>query len=429
MNKGLTVRTHRLPSIMQGAVRWLVGALVFCLSVAAPAGAAGNGGSKGGPAKAAPSPDIVYMSSSSYAPSKPAIRGVALTISNDAVTSTDTQLAKALEGRDRGSIAWSPDGLRYAWIQGQDMQTRKIMWAAPGKAAAVLYQPADTDDAYVDGGSDGLAWGPACSGVGSTVVFARAAKWDPNSQTDEEPTAIMGIDIESAVAGSSLPPNHSQPRPIREASNPTAFALSPTGNHLAFNTGYGANETVSIVPMCVESPSPATLLSRDDIGAARYEYTCSDDPGSACPCGGDSEKVCLDYPYPAVHSIDWSGDAGRLALSVTAGPDPDYPWRDLRVAYLEWNEGNDQYQKIRVEQIALDPFFGSASSEHSPQWGPGATDNDCARLAFSQSAGASDGSTMNGRRLYLYDLVTTSTACFDGPREVSARDPRAIDWK
>jgi hypothetical protein len=36
---------------------------------------------------------------------------------------------------------------------------------------------------------------------------------------------------------------------------------------------------------------------------------------------------------------------------------------------------------------------------------------------------------MTGRRLYVYDLVTTSTACLDGLREIPARDPRAIDWK
>jgi hypothetical protein len=111
---------------------------------------------------------------------------------------------------------------------------------------------------------------------------------------------------------------------------------------------------------------------------------------------------------------------------VTVGTDPEYPWRDLRVAYLVWN--GSVFAKDGVEQIMLDPFLGPASSEHSPQWGPAGPDNDCERLAFSQSAGASDGSTMNGRRLYLYDLVTSNSACFDGPREISARDPRAIDW-
>lgn len=149
-------------------------------------------------------------------------------------------------------------------------------------------------------------------------------------------------------------------------------------------------------------------------------------PVSGCPCNGDPAKVCYGYPSPSVHSIDWSGDGSRPALSVTAGTDPAYDWRDLRVAYLVWNGSG--FTKDRVEQVMLDPFFGPASSEHSPQWGSGGSDNDCERLAFSQSAGASDGSTMNGRRLYLYDLVTTNSACFSGLREISARDPRAIDW-
>jgi hypothetical protein len=120
-----------------------------------------------------------------------------------------------------------------------------------------------------------------------------------------------------------------------------------------------------------------------------------------------------------------------MALSVIVGPDPNYPWRDLSVAYLKYPPagGTETVTKSRVERVVLDSFFGVASSEHSPQWGSSATDNDCRRLAFSQSAGASDGSVMNGRRLFLLDLETTNTACINSPLEIPARDPRAIDWK
>ena len=375
------------------------------------------------------SPDIVYLSSSSKAPARSAIRGVAVTITGDTVSSTDTQLAKALAGRDWTSIAWSPDGSRFAWIEGQADATRKIMWARLGSAPTVLYEPNVVSDAYVWGGSDGLAWGSdACSGDGGSIlIFARAAKWDATTQQYTEQPAIMGIDIDPASPDST--PGHGSPRLILLASYPNGFALSPTGDHLAFNAGYGTNERVSLLPMCGSSPTSTTLLTWDDFRAARYPYACYDDPGTICPCGGNAETVCFNYPSPAVHSIDWSGDARRLVLSVTVGPDPAYDWRDLRVAHLEWNEADQTFAKTSVVDVQLDSFFGSASSEHYPQWGPSAQDNDCERLAFSQSAGASDGSTMSGRRLYLYDLVTSNTACFGGPREMSARNPRAIDWK
>jgi hypothetical protein len=411
------------------------GAKAFQVSVALVQGAlltalVLSGGTAWGRGRPPPaSPDIVYMSSSSKAPARPAIRGVSVTITGDTVSSTDTQLAKALAGRDWTSIAWSPDGSRFAWIEGQAEESRKIMWARPGNGPAVLYQPSDVSDAYVSGGSDGLAWASdACSGDGGSIlVFARAPKWDATRQQYTELPAIMGIDIDPASPDST--PGHGSPRVILMASNPNGFAFSPTGDHLAFNAGYGTNEKVSLLPMCGSSPTPMTLLIWDDFRAARYPHACDDNPGSACPCGGNSETVCFSYPDPAVQSIDWSGDARRLALSVTVGPDPAYDWRDLRVAYLDWNEAGQTFAKSSVVDVQLDSAFGSASSEHSPQWGPSAQDNDCERLAFSQSAGAIDGSTMNGRRLYLYDLVASNTACFSGPREMSARDPRAIDWK
>jgi hypothetical protein len=415
-----------------------VASILFCLAAQAPVEAAGvgpspdagTGGAKGGPGKTAPNPSIVYMSSSSYAPDKPAIRGVAFTVTGDTVSGSDAQLAKALQGRDRGSIVWSPDGSRYAWIEGQYGQMRKIMWARPGKAPTVLYQPSDVTDPFVWGGSDGLAWGSACSGGGSTLVFTRESKWDDAQQAYTEQTAIMAIDIAAPPPESDVAPSHDPPRLVRDVIYPNGFAFSPLGRHLAFNAGYGPGEKVSILPMCVQDPAPVTLLTWGDFGAPTYANACQNDyPQGGCYCNGNPAATCPSYPSPAVHSIDWSGDGHRLALSVTAGPDPDYPWRDLRIAYLVWNETLGTYAKGTVVPVNLDSEFGPASSEHSPQWGPSASDDDCERLAFSQSAGVSDGSTMNGRRLYLYDLVTSSTACLNGPRELAARDPRAIDWK
>ena len=278
-----------------------------------------------------PNPDIVYMSSSSRAPDNPAIRGVSVSITGDTIKSTDTQLLKGLADRDRGSIAWSPDGLRYAWIEGPYGSTAKIMWAAPGQAPSVLYAPTGASEPYVLRGSDVLAWSNACSGGGSVLVFARDAKWDtsvdPAVQT--ELPAIMAIDIEAASGSGSLP-SFSTPREIKVGTYPTGFAFSPRGQYLVFSSGHGENEAVSMESMCSSPQTSATLLTWNDLSAAKYPYDCSDNAGSICPCNGNPAKVCYTYPSHAVQSIDWSGDGKRLALSVITGPDENYPWRDLR---------------------------------------------------------------------------------------------------
>ena len=86
---------------------------------------AGGGGPKGGPGTAPPpNPDIVYMSANSRAVSGPAIRGFTLE------SNTDTELAKAKDGRGKGSIAWSPGGTWYAWIETDGSQTSSIFVAA-----------------------------------------------------------------------------------------------------------------------------------------------------------------------------------------------------------------------------------------------------------------------------------------------------------
>lgn len=263
---------------------------------------------------------------------------------------------------------------------------------------------------------DRLAWGPGCSG-GSVLVFLGFG--GPN----ESPQGIYAID-NPELDGAPFTPRLLHPQP-----NAGGFALSPDGGKLAFTAGYGPTETVSSVPMCSSSPITATpLLTWDDFDAPEY-HTCFDVPEdsstpSPCPCSTYPGKFCVDYPYPAVQSIDWSSDGKRLALSVTVGPDPDYPWRDLKIAYL-------QGSTWVVRPIDLDPVLGAASSEHSPQWGPNSGGDGCQPMAFSQSAGASDGSDLNGRRLFLLDVPASagSTSDCGSLVEVNARSPRAIDWK
>lgn len=237
------------------------------------------------------------MSSSSRAPDNPAIRGVSVTITGNTINSADTQLLKGLAGRDRQSIAWSPDGLRYAWIEGPHGPTAKIMWAMPGKAPSVLYAPSGDSDPYVLRGSDVLAWSNACSGGGSVLVFARDAKWDVNVEpaVQTEPPAIMAIDIEPAY-GSEAPPSGSPPRVIKAGLHPTGFAFSPTGQYLVFSSGYGENEKVSMLSMCSLSQTSTTLLTWNDFSAAKYPYPCSDDLQSTCRCDGNTQKICYTYP-------------------------------------------------------------------------------------------------------------------------------------
>ena len=401
----------------------LASALALLLLGVATPGNAANGRGKP-PPPTPPNPDIVYMSSGSNAPTGPSIRGVALTIGIDSVSGSDTQLLKALDGRSRSSIAWSPDGTRYAWIEGATGQSRKIMWAEPGRAATVLYQPGDPADPYVSGGNDVLAWAPGCASGNSVLVFAREAKWDPVEEIETEHPAIMAIDI-----GPGPDLVRDPPRLMLEVSAPGAFAFSPSGRSLAYRAGSEHYEGIWVLPLaCALDPErpgvptpgdPVQLLTWDDLGAPQY------------PCDPDPAIPCSPYPAQSVASTDWSGDGLRLALSVIVSPDPGYPWRDLRVAYLSLTPGAyEQAALVYIVSVNLDSIFGPASSEHYPQWGPTELDDSCERLAFAQSAGAIDGSDMNGRRLFLLDLQPGSPGCFiRDPLQVPARNPRVLDWK
>jgi hypothetical protein len=363
-----------------------------------------------------PSPDIVYTSYASNAPSSPAIRGV--TLASDGLSGTDTQLAKAKADRDSGSIVWSPDGTRYAWVEGAWQQTRSIMVAAPGQSPTVVYSAAyGTTDPYPsEGGADVLDWGVSCAGT-SVLVFS--ANGLPPSQG-----GIWAIfDPELTGAGHI-------PQLLSSIENASGLALSPTGEHLAFRY-WSTNERVWMLPMCSIDKTPVVLVEKAAIGAA--DDPCIDPSLPYDPVTNSCE------PDSAIISIDWSRHGDRLALSVTVGPDPNYPWRDLKIVYLDYALSAAGVETVAARasnpvftvNLDNDSRFGAASSEHSPRWGPSELGGACQRIAFSQSAGASDGSTTTGRNLYLLDVNANGIgSCqINTPRLLSSKTPRALDWK
>ena len=388
-----------------------IGALLLVLVLPTDA-ALGKG--KPPPPTPPPSPDIVYTSYGSNAPSSPAIRGV--TLASDGLSGTDAQLAKAKANRDSGSIVWSPDGTRYAWVEGAWQQTRSIMVAAPGQAPTVVYSAAyGSTDPYPSDGADVLDWGVSCAGT-SVLVFS--ANGLPPS-----PAGIWAIyDPELTGAGQI-------PQVLSNIENASGLALSPTGQHLAFRY-WSTNERVLMLPMCSIDKTPVVLVEKAAIGAA-------DDPCIDPSLPRSSSNTC--NPDSAIVSIDWSRHGDRLALSVVVGPDPNYPWRDLKLAYLDYalSAGGVETVAARASNPVFtvnldnDSRFGAASSEHSPRWGPSELGAVCQRIAFSQSAGASDGSTTTGRNLYLLDVNANGIgSCqVNTPRLLSSKTPRALDWK
>lgn len=356
-----------------------------------------------------PNPDIVYMSNSSRGPTSSAVRAV--TLAGDGRSGADTQLVKAKTDRQYDSVAWSPDGTRFAWIEGAYGQIRSIMVGAPGQTPVAIYSAADgAGEDYVGSGPDALAWGPGCTPGTSVLVFRSFGG------TNNRPPGIVALDISANYVPG-------QPRRISDINGASGFALSPTGQHLVFRY-FSSNERVLILPMCPVNQPYITLVEKEAIGAADDPCDPSQPPSSTNTCNPDW----------AIQSIDWSRHGDRLALSVTIGPDPNYPWRDLKIAYLNYSyaEGAEQVLGHNgVSTINLNLVFGVASSEHSPQWGPSNLGDACQRIAFSQSAGASDGSTMNGRRLYLLDINAGDggNCNISTPLQIDSKEPRAIDWK
>jgi hypothetical protein len=361
------------------------------------------GGQPGSGAKVPPNPDIVYMSAASNNFSTSELRGV--TLSPDRMTSTDSSLLKSATDRELYSVAWSPDGSRFAWIE-----RGAIMAAAPGGKPTVLYAPASPGDPIVLGNPDTLAWARDCANSAASVLVFHSGG----------PYALQLIKIGSdgTVTGPELLYDNSSEfvgidpvtgAEIWAASYSASFAFSPTGQHLAF-----------------------------------FAYSKRLDPGihtiAMCPIQGSAARGEPEMLVPAqdlqgfgadpVISVDWSRSGRRLALPVTTSTDSAYPWRDLRVVDLEYSvnvtkgiESVVYYGSVRTLD-SLAQHFGSASSELSPQWDPSSAGESCERLAFSQSSDT-------GRKLYLVDF-STGTGCSgtpETPQLVSAKNPRALAWR
>ena len=176
-----------------------------------------------------------------------------------------------------------------------------------------------------------------------------------------------------------------------------AFAFSPRGHWLGFS-GMSSDLSPGLwaIPMEGSDHTPALIVSAVAVGGTR--------------------------PGTSVMSMDWSPDGTRLALSVITGPDPEFPWRDLKIVDLtySWDGAVETTSLDGVRSSNPGNGFGASSSEHSPTWNPNPVDQ-CERLAFTQSSDA-------GRAMYVVDLAGGS-GCATTPRSISARDPRALDWR
>jgi WD40 repeat protein len=328
---------------------------------------------------------------STQALNQSAIRGVAL--GADGLSATDFSLQSAKAGRVPYSVAWAPDGSRAAWFElGRSMTATptSIMVGSPsGKATAIYTSVPGDGKPAVNTVSDGLAWASDCTDPArSVLVFSSIS-----------PDGIFAIRFTNGQPGAPV-----QLFSLNVGDGmwffPAAFAFSPTGRHLAYaGSGTTSDYGVWLLDMCTPGQPPQMLLSADELD------------------GTDTVPV---------RSIDWSRHGERLALSVTVGAEP-YPWRDLKIADLSYafDGATEAVSGIRVWRVDLDGVFGTASSEHAPQWGPAAAGAACERIAFSQS------SDIAPRRLYLLDIKTSATeTCGLGTlRQLSAKYPRALDWR
>ena len=372
-------------------------AVSFGVEAGKPGGQPGSGG------KAPANPDIVYMSAASNNFSTSEMRGV--TLSADRMTSIDSSLLKSATGRERHSVAWSPDGSRFAWIEGG-----AIMAAAPGGKPVVLYAPTSPGDPIVLGNSDTLAWATDCANsAGSVLVFHSGSPYA---------LQLLKIGSDGAVTGREEIYNNESEfvgfdpdtgGEIWAMSSSGSFAFSPTGQHLAFHAySKRLDPGIHTIAMC---PSQGNAARGEPVMLVR-------------------QQDLRGFDEDSVMSVDWSRSGRRLALSVTTSTDSAYPWRDLRVVDLDYSvdpktgvESVVYYGSVRTLD-SLAAYFGSASSEHSPQWDPSPAGEACERLAFSQSSDA-------GRKLYLADLLTGDgcMAAPETPQVVSAKNPRALAWR
>ena len=378
---------HRGISGLLRSVVFTFGVLMFALLLPTDT-AWGRGKPPPPPPPPTPNPDIVYMSLGSRSV-RPNVEIRGETPSSEVDGFTDSSLVKAATNRDQSSIAWSPDGSRFAWLE-----NGAIMIASPGKAPSVLYSTTAGDGKPVaNGEGDALAWGPDCRG-GSALAFK-----------SYQPYGIYFIWIDSF--GVAHVPE--QLVVIKSNGGLQGMAFSPRGRHLAV-AGWGdafAYSGVNLVPMCGIDHTPTLLVAGTVLVGASGSMN--------------------------VPSMDWSRWGERLAVSMTTSDDPNYPWRDLKIIDLNYT-GTSTSETVSYSNIwivNLDYMFGAASSEHSPQWGPSVENASCQRIAFSQSAGVSDGSDSNGRHLYLLDIYAGSLGgcAINDPFLLDSKNPRALDWK
>lgn len=364
-------------------ILWLTTALL-----AAPPPGKG-GGKPGGGDK--PMPDIVYLSDdgSTMALDQAAIRGIALAA--DELSGSDLSLRKSKAGRDRGSVAWSPDGTRMAWIEiglGMVATPGSIMVGAPGSRGTAVFtsEPGDGKP-QLNQGFDSLAWGPDCDDPAATVLVFPS--WDP-----------WGIFAIRFVNGQ---PSEPIPLMVPDSSDglvsPSAFTFSPAGQYLAFAGSVPGNRYgLWLLPMCTADHTPLQLR--------QYGFV---------------------HGRPSIISADWSRWGDRMALSIITGPDRAYDWKDIQIVNLDYSfdGGVEQVFVSQARTLNLDGIFTAESSEHSPQWGPSAEGAACQRIAFSQS------SDIAPRSLYLLDVDDGSgNRCeLDQPLQITAKWPRALDWK
>lgn len=381
--RGLTAATLILGAAYAGGVT--LGTDNATAGAAAPEVRGGRSG---------PGPDIVYMSArgTTEALSRTAVRGI--TLAQDGSSGDDTSLQRSKAGRESQNIVWSPDGERMAWIEiGLRIRSTpvSIMVATPGRKAVAVhtYVPGEGQP-QISGSVDSLAWGPDCSDASASVLVF----------STYNPHAIFGIRFVGGQPG--------QPEKLVEFEErdgmipPQAFAFSPTGEHLAF-AGWDADLAygVMMLPMCTADRTPFMVVPASELGGTE--------------------------PWP-IRSIDWSRGGDRLALSVTTGPDEDFPWRDLKVVGLSYVDSGGVEQitgYANVWTVDLTDAFTAASSEHSPQWGPAYEGDTCQRLAFSQSSESAP------RGLYLLDVNDGYVGgCeINAPLKLPAEHPRALDWK
>jgi hypothetical protein len=347
-----------------------------------------------GAGKPVPNPDIVYMSDKDATEALPqgAVRGIVL--STDGLSGTDVSLRKSKAGRLSDSVTWSPDGTLMAWFEigrGLAKTPHSLLVGAPGRKPVTIYTwVAGDGQPQLVTGVDTLAWGQDCADPDASMLVL----------SSHDPAGVYAIRFVDGQPAAPVPLVQFQIPPDVLWVLPSAFAFSPTAQHLAFAGTANSTYGVWLMPMCTADHTPVLLLSRTAIG------------------GTDIHPV---------RSIDWSRHGDRLAMSVTTAPDPTVPWRDLKIAYLGYlyDGGSEQVTGVlNVATINLDGVFGTESSEHSPQWGPSAAGDACQRIAFSRSTNA-------GREMYLLDISSTGIGgcALDAPLMLDATWPRALDWK